>query len=141
MYVSEKEHIMTNSESNVTFIGSREVRVVPKGWTHPVDARGRHIPLLPAGYAFDDEQDASTPMMPSAMHLPDNQTEIMAYETVSEGTPISPAFPNNDDGRIALVNYCAEHATTFGDHRASGEAWAAILFGDAAIGIDGTVHG
>jgi hypothetical protein len=67
--------------------------------------------------------------------------EIVAYETTSEGTPISPAFPDTPEGRVALVNYCAEHATTFGDNKADAETWAAILFGQdpAMISEDGQV--
>jgi hypothetical protein len=67
------------------------------------------------------------------------ETEIAAYETTSEGTPISPAFPNTDAGRLALINYCAGHCFTFGRHRADAEAWAAVLFGDAAVAADGRV--
>ena len=59
---------------------------------------------------------------------------------MSEGTPISPVFPNTPEDRLALVNYCAEHATTFGDHRAGAEAWVAILFGGASGDLDGTVR-
>ena len=28
-----------------------------------------------------------------------------------------------------LVNWCAEHATTWADYKADAETWAAILFG------------
>jgi hypothetical protein len=134
---------MTNERADLAFIGGREVRIIPKGWQHPRDDRGRHVPLLPADYAFDDEEEraASTVgLMPDASRLPASETEIAAYEAVSEGTPISPAFPNTPAGKLALVNYCAEHETTFGDHRADAEAWATILFGDATVGIDGTVR-
>ena len=37
------------------------------------------------------------------------------------------------DGRLALVNWCAEHATTYGSLRAGPEAWAAIPFGGGAM--------
>jgi hypothetical protein len=67
------------------------------------------------------------------------EVEMAAYETTTEGTPISPAFPNTHEGLVALIRYCAEHCTTFGEHRADAEAWAAILFGDAAVGLDGRV--
>ena len=129
-----------NQNQEIAFVGGREVRAFPKGWQHPRDAQGRHTPLLPAEYAFDADQDRSVALMPDVRGLPVAETEIAAYEAVSEGTPISPAFPNSDAGRLALVNYCAEHETTFGDHRADAEVWAAILFGDASVGIDGTVR-
>ena len=107
------------------FLANREVRLIPAGWRHPRDADGQPQPLLP------DQMAAGAGAT----------TEIMAYETVSEGTPISPAFPNTREGRLALVRYCAAHCTTYGRHRAGVEAWAAILFGrDASVGFDGTVH-
>ena len=97
---------------------------------------------MPANYAFDDEahETGCVARMPDASGLRADDTEIVAYETVSEGTPISPVFPNTSEGRLALVNYCAEHATTFGEHRADAEAWAAILFGGASVDLDGTVR-
>jgi hypothetical protein len=118
----------------VLFVGAREVRQIPKGWQHPTDERGRHIPLLPFRYPFDEGQEEQPTMPP-----PLGEIEIAAYETTSEGTPISPGFPDTAQGRVDLLNYCAEHCTTFGDHRADAEAWAAILFGDAAVALDGRV--
>ena len=129
---------MTNERTDLAFIGGREVRIIPRGWQHPRTASGRYQPLLTVDDVFDD--DERSPLMPDVSQLPDADTEVAAYETVSEGTPISPAFPNTREGRLALINYCAEHATTFGDHRADAEAWAALLFGDASVGIDGTVR-
>ena len=114
---------MNEQNTAIRFIANREVRVIPKGWQHPKDARGKHVPLLPED-------------MPDAM----GETEIAAYETTSEGTPISPAFPNTPEGRLALVNHCAERETTFGDHGADAEAWAAILFGCATVDLDGAVR-
>jgi hypothetical protein len=130
---------MTNQPASLAFLPSREVRVIPGGWQHPRDERGRHVPLLPAGYVFDDDQDSTTACMPDVAGLPASATEIAAYETVSEGTPISPEFPNTDAGRLGLVNYCAEHAMTFGEHKADAEAWAAVLFGGAVVDERGAV--
>jgi hypothetical protein len=119
------------------FVANREVREIPKGWQHPKDANGKYVPLLPYG---SDSEDASpeTTMPPTPWQ---GEIEIMAYECVTEGTPISPAFPNTPEGRLDLINHCAEHATTFGSHKADAEAWAAILFGDAAVAADGRVVG
>ena len=125
---------MTDNRPQILFVGSREIREIPKGWQHPKDARGKYVPLLPADHIFADEEKRET--MPRAT----GETEIMAYEATTEGTPISSAFPNTPQGKLGLVTYCAAHATTFGDHRADAEAWAAILFGDASVGIDGTVR-
>ena len=125
---------MTN-ETQITFVGGREVRVIPKGWQHSKDERGRWVPLLRFGYPVEDGEP-EYPTMPE----PGRETEIVAYEATSEGTPISPAFPNTPEGRVALINYCAEHCTTFGDRRSGAEAWAAILFADATVDLDGTVR-
>ena len=115
---------MREEQTEVRFLANREVRRVPHGWQHPLDGRGRPEPLLP-------EQ------MPAVA----SDTDLMAYETTSEGTPISPAFPDTPEGRLQLISYCAEHATTYGTHRPGAEAWAAILFGEnAAVGADGTVE-
>jgi hypothetical protein len=128
---------MTTKNTELRFVGGREVRVIPRGWQHPkVD--GRYQPLLPADYVFDDGQERY-PQMPDASRLAAADTEVAAYEAVSEGTPISPAFPNTPEGRRDLVRYCAEHRSTFGRNRAGAEAWAAILFGEAAVASDGTV--
>ena len=129
----------------MSFVCNREVRWIPKGWQHPCDARGRYVPLLPNGYG-----DANG-LLPEERIMGEMPTttgparikglEIMAYETTTEGTPVSPAFTDTPDGRLALVRYCAEHATTFGDSRADAETWAGILFGDGAlVTADGRVE-
>lgn len=119
--------LTSNEPKEAMMVCNREVRVIPRGWQHPRNERGRNLPLL-------DEQ------MPSVARLGPDDTEIAAYEVTTEGTPISPAFPNRDEGRLALVRYCAEHAKTFGRATADAEAWAAILFGNnAAITLDGKV--
>lgn len=124
---------MTSDGPDFLIVGSREVRRVPAGWRHPRDERGRLVPLLPFGYPAED---AGAQTMPA----PIGELEVVAYEAVSEGTPISLAFPDTLQGHLDLVNYCAEYCTTFDDHRAGGEAWAAILFGDGSVGLDGTVR-
>ena len=125
-----------NEHADISFIPNREVRAIPQGWQHPKDARGKYVPLLPEGAWQHDSGIPRDECMPD----PDDDFEIAAYETTSEGTPISPAFPNTPEGRLALVRHCAEHETTFGNHRADGEAWAAVLFGNASIASDGTVR-
>lgn len=115
---------MREEQTEVRFLANREVRRVPHGWQHPRDERGRFTPLLPGQMPADA-----------------GATDLMAYETTSEGTPISPAFPDTPEGRLELVRYCADHATTYGKHRTGVEAWAAVLFGEqATVGADGTVE-
>lgn len=101
--------------TDVVFIPGREVRRIPAGWQHPTNS-GKYIPLLPREMPTDE-----------------GPAEIAAYETVSEGTPISPAFPGTAEGRLALVRYCSEHCFVFGDKKAGMEAWAAVLFGQGAV--------
>lgn len=91
---------------------NRELRKVPKGWRD-------ESALLP------DE-------MPDVSGILEENLELIAYETTSEGTPISPNFPNTYEGRLALVAYCTEHCSTFANIKADGEAWAGLLFGDAS---------
>lgn len=138
------------------FVSNKEVRIIPKGWNHPRDEGGRHRPLLHADqwpstpeeqrrWMIENETD-QPPMpehfMPSVRGLSVEETEIVAYSTTSEGTPISPGFPNTPEGRLDLVNHCAEHCTTFAQHMAGPEAWAEILFGGraAVVSADGTVY-
>jgi hypothetical protein len=140
---SRKESTMTN-ENNFTasFVCNREVRRVPLGWQHPRDKNGAYVPLHESGYLqrmSEGERAEITGhwhgrdlLMPEAGH----RAEIAAYETTSEGTPISPAFSDTPEGRLQLVNYCAQHATTFGNNRADPETWAAILFGEGAVVTD-----
>jgi hypothetical protein len=125
--------------NDVRIIPNREVRKIRRGWQHPKDASGRYIPLLPFGYQVDDERAPADRMMPLTPWA--GEIDIAAYETTTEGTPISPAFPDTPEGRRDLIAWCAGHATVFGDQHAGGEAWAAVLFGDGAtVDGHGTVH-
>ena len=126
---------------SVGFMVNRELRIIPKGWVHPTDgvkATGepRYIGLLSRDYLSsgdgDDDEEPITEAdcMPDVTGLRDDETEIAAYETTSDGTPMSPPFPNDGAGRLALVAWCTENATTFGPYKADGDTWAAILFGN-----------
>jgi len=119
-------------------VNNREVRWIPRGWQHPKDAQGRYLPLLPNGYG----DDASIEMPSTAAPIRAKGLEIAAYETTTEGTPLSPAFPDTPEGKLALVNWCAANAFTWGDSKADAETWAGILFGEdlASIGLDGSVR-
>ena len=133
-------------------MASREVRTIPRGWQHPKNAEGRYIGLFddwdadvkyreetPQYYGPDSDEP---PMdrdeyMPEVKHLPVEETQIVAYETVSEGTPMSPAFDNTPEGKLALLQWCAENASVPGsrDQHTSIEAWAAMLYGTAMVNI------
>ena len=132
----------TNAASN------REVRRVPQGWQHPRDNAGRYEPLFAADhFATSSEEEreeevASWKGRNLLMPRVEGQAEIIAYETTTEGTPCSPAYPDTPEGKLALVNFCAEHCTTFADFKADAETWAAILFGGSLAWVreDGGVR-
>ncbi len=140
--------MLTDNQTDAMILGPRELRVIPRGWQHPRDERGRLVPLLPSdGYPRTPEAKRAYRIemghaAARAAYMPDatGRAEIMAYETTSEGTPISPAFPDTPEGRRQLIAWCAENATTYGDSRTGVEGWAALLFGDAAVALDGTIH-
>ena len=60
-------------------------------------------------------------------HLPKpvGEVEIMVYEICTEGTPVTPAFPDTPEGRLAMLAYCAEEVTTLGRYKTGVEGWAA----------------
>jgi hypothetical protein len=126
--------------SEFAFIGTYEAREVPKGWQHPRGINGKHIPLLPYGYAGDENDGPpatpDTTMPPSPWQ---GEAEVIAYEAVSEGTPISPAFPATAEGRLALCAWCADNVLVLNTRKVGVEAWAALLFHDALITADGIV--
>jgi hypothetical protein len=67
----------------------REVRRVPSGWEHPKDASGTYTPLDCPPWTAEDA------------------THFQLYETVTEGTPLSPVF--------ATTAELVEHLVTHGD--------------------------
>lgn len=135
---------------------NREIRYVPLTWAHACDATGHPIPLsdrrdlsdervaeLLADGAYASRADIEDGNMPDFLQVPAGQMGIQAYETATEGTPISPVFPDTPDGRSALVRYCADHETVFGPYTATVTEWAAILFGgdQMAVNLDtGTIE-
>ena len=85
---------------------SREVRMVPKKWKHP-KIHKRYIPLLEGrNNAFQkrlteylsDEEDDYEPKQENYMpNWKDEEcTHYMMYESISEGTPMSPAFKTRE---------------------------------------------
>ena len=102
----------------------REVRRVPPTWQHPVDNKGRYIPLMGGSYSERADKWLAECVLWQAGKHPDQQdddtakyryywdwdggppeqkdyrpewsaeeaTAYQVYETVSEGTPISPVF-------------------------------------------------
>jgi hypothetical protein len=93
-------------EKTLCVLANREVRKIPAGWVHPIDGQGRPIPLSP-----DD--------MPKVIGLEHRQLRLCVYETTTEGTPCSPAFPDSSAGRRALLEHCVRHVPLFAAHRGS----------------------
>lgn len=129
-------------------ICNRELRVIPRGWRHPGDPP---FPLLPAEWYPDtaeklaewyaDHEGATEPpprgrYMPSVAGRDLADTEIVMYETTSEGTPKTPAYPNTPEGRFRLVSYCAAHCSIHGATFADAETWAGVLFGGEMAVVD-----
>lgn len=128
---------------------NRGIRRVPLTWQHPCDATGEPIPLSERRLLTDDRVAARTTQgaeasglavdagsMPDFSHVPTDQMGIQAYETTTEGTPISPVFPDTPEGRFAVVQYCADHETVFGPYTATVTEWATILFGTDTVAVN-----
>ena len=89
----------------------REIRRVPQGWEHPKDARGHYIGLLDMTYkqalvnwredgAHEDDKPEPEWYRPDFDAEP---THYQIYETVSEGTPVSPVFANLEELQAWLI--------------------------------------
>jgi hypothetical protein len=128
---------------------NREIRHVALTWEHPREADGEWVPLqnrrlLTEEYIAEElrEGDAKTReeveerFMPDFSLVPPGRMGLQAYETTSEGTPISPVFPDTPEGRYQLVAYCARHATVFADIPATLQEWAKMLFGREIAAVD-----
>ncbi len=83
---------------------SREVRKVDAGWEHPKE-NGEYIPLRM------EEMPQKEPSL------------FQMYETTTEGTPISPAFPNIEE----LARWLADTgASALGKETATYDQWLAM---------------
>jgi hypothetical protein len=109
----------------------REIRRVAKGWEHPRNDRGNYIPLLTQSFnaaaqewlkKFNEAEDKITFLEEeqspdSENRMPDwkdeEKTCWQMYETVSEGTPVTPVFETKE----ALVDYLVEHGTFWDQER------------------------
>ena len=85
----------------------REIRRVPPGWEHPKDAKGHYEPMLDqtlqnamADEDFDEcwgDSDLETARRYYRPEWTEEPTHYQMYETVSEGTPVSPVFASLDE--------------------------------------------
>lgn len=114
----------------------REARAVPAGWEHPRDADGRLKPMYSypdlvfdlanrdanPQYFVDDEPLDPGDYMPPVP--PGGRAEYVLYETVTPGTPESPAFESLD----LLAAWCEKNADIWaGKGRQSRAAWLALF--------------
>lgn len=125
----------------------REVRRVPADWQHPKDKDGEFFPLYGRPYEVDASEFmemATTKGLQEAVDwfgsAPDKKdympswpdaerTHYMMYETVTEGTPISPAFETPEE----LAHWLADtNASAFGRQGASYEGWLRVCRGGYA---------
>lgn len=142
-----------NPEVRFGFFSNREVRRVPLNWEHPKDERDNFMPLDDFSHFSEDLLDEYNEdmgenekytreqilgwHMPDFSDIPEEQMGICAYESTTEGTPISPVFPNTPEGRFQLAKYCTENCTVFASQKTGIEAWAGILFGQGIALVDG----
>ncbi len=120
----------------------REIRMVIPNWEHPKKEDGRYEPLYDKGFdsAFWEwareyelwkkgkhPQQEDYPYWEYAGGPPDPEccrpdwtekdaTWVQMYETVSEGTPVTPPFATKDE----LVNYLVEHGDFWDQKRGHG---------------------
>lgn len=120
----------------------REIRSVPPDWEHPKDEKGHYLPLLDRPYlprVWDHVRyEAFWYLQPKHWkHIrelfttwPDPKysrpwwpkhkaTGFQMYETVSEGTPVSPVFATLDELKDWLISegYSEHAASEFCKHR------------------------
>ena len=123
----------------------REIRRVPANWEHPKNEAGQYQPMYDndfdtrlagwlAGYELwkkgehPDQKDGAaegskywdwegSPPDPEYYHPKWEQADwYQMYETVSEGTPVSPPFATKEE----LVNYLVQYGDFWDQHRGHG---------------------
>lgn len=125
--------------SCVVVADNREVRAIPLNWAHPRDTDGQPLPLHSRSRAYTESelaellaegrtrQEIETWFMPDFSAVPEAEMGVAVYETTTEGTPLTPVFPNTREGLFNLLQYCTQHCATFADIRADIDTWARIL--------------
>lgn len=115
---------------------SREVRRVPANWEHPKDENGHYIPHhehfpynkeeikegLEDGWLKDGAPNYGCDVMPQ---WPESErTHYQMYESVTEGTPISPVMETPE----ALAQWLADNNVSTGPYAtATYEQWLAVI--------------
>src|SRR6185437_8201919 len=114
----------------------REVRRVPPNWQHPKNANGDYKPMFNRNYHEEAKEwiEGFNSFQPTEHcqyyweydHPPDEEycvpytreeaTWYQVYETVSEGTPCTPAFETQEE----LVQHLIEHGENFNPYSKGG---------------------
>lgn len=105
---------------------SREVRMVPANWEHPKDYKGHYLPLYDAKDIEGDAREGYdiSNLMYMPKWTPEEATHLMMYESISEGTPISPAFSTAEELARWLTD---NNANRFCGQTASYEEWLGMI--------------
>lgn len=137
-------------EARILMTPTRELRHVPIGWVHPKDGEDyrplypyihrepqfEHLGMRGEREAFEEEKHF---MMPDISNLAPEQIGIATYENRTDGTPITPTFPNTPQGRFDLLKYCVGNVPItqgFGNVKPKmGDIaeWGAVLFGEDVL--------
>ena len=113
----------------------REIRRVPANWQHPQE-NGKYHPLIDRDFDSalqewlaeyeawkkdpGDEPFTETPPDPEYYRPKFESAEwYQVYETVSEGTPVTPPF----ETKAELIDYLATHGDFWDQHRGDG-SWS-----------------
>ncbi len=115
---------------------SREVRRVPAGWEHPKNEKGCFVPLhesfpyseeeiqegLRDGWLSNEPPNYGCDVMPQWPEA--ERTHYQMYESVTEGTPISPVMESPE----ALARWLADNKASAGPYAtATYDQWLAMI--------------
>ena len=122
---------------------SREVRRVPASWEHPKNEKGHYIPHhenfpynqeeieegLRDGWLSNEPPNYGCDVMPQ---WPESErTHYQMYESVTEGTPISPVMESPE----ALARWLAENKASAGPYAtATHDQWLAMINAGSSVG-------
>lgn len=121
----------------------REVRRVPASWEHPKDEKGHYIPHdyhynqeeieegLRDGWLDNDPPNYGCDVMPQ---WPDaERTHYQMYESITEGTPISPVMETPE----ALAHWLADNEASAGPYAtATYNQWLAMIKAESSVSFE-----
>ncbi|MDB5161457.1 MAG: hypothetical protein JWO96_837 [Candidatus Saccharibacteria bacterium] len=146
---SHFDEALENAKASITrkekgSSGHYKIRRVPLNWKHPKDSNGYHIPLYDSreagGYTISELEEEieaahitsdyfAERYMPAFGDVPEEEMGICLYDTVVEGVPLTPVYPDTPQGCKDLASYASEYVATVSDHTGA-QYWEERLFGD-----------